>query len=376
MKQKIKSQNGAISLFVLLSMMFLLAFMFGAFSLVNKKNVSQIESLKETKRIYSEGESASDRYDAIFSSNNSTAVPISNIAQLKEVRDIKDSADESEVKYLTTGYTYSKSANYYLQNDIILDLENTIDKKNNLQDILLDYVLYNDKYNVDLNGHSIYYQKDDGSIWKIVCYQNIGDTENPNVFSSNPESIDYYGKSYYKTNFSILDEGISAYSRLWDTYNDIYKENFEFLLAYNNNDSYKFNIKDTKEYDVVTNYGLYNRWRQTNNPTKEEETTTGDGTAVALGYTHDFEGGTAKLAGYNGNSSEYSSLSSYSYWGGLTKSSENGICYLDGAVGNSSYYFPIGFSSEESLNEGKIPILTSTETNKTATECILLVRYK
>lgn len=383
MKKNIKNEKGAISLFVLLSMMFFLAFMLGAFTLVNRRNAVQIESLTETKRIYSNKASAKDQYDAIFVSSSNSLVPITNIDQLEKVKMVSDGT--VQYKYLINGkiYTYEKDATYVLQNDIIIDLDDTINGKNNLQNILYDYVLYNSSYKVNLNGHSIYYRmKSDGSLWKLVFYQNIGTISNKHLFSyTDSTSTDYYGKSYSPNLFSILDNVISPYSNTWDT-----NENFEFLLAYNNT-SEKFNIQN----------GIYNRWRQTNSPIKDTETVTTEteteGTEtttieitasnVATGYTHDFTGGTAKLAGYNGTAFSYESLETYGYWGGLMISSTNGSstpkCYLDGSVGSAKIYYPVGITTKYFPDDfdGNFSMeISSSGTNNTATECLLFVRYK
>lgn len=364
MKKNIKNQKGAISLFVLLSMMFFLAFMFGAFSLVSRRNAVQVEALKETKKIYSNDASARDKYDAIFASSTSSVVPITNFEQLKNVKATFD--NDSTVKYLINGnvYTYTKGATYVLQNDIILDLEDTVDGKNGLQDKLYDYVLYNANYKVNLNGHSIYYEKDDGSIWKLVCYQNMGDSSNPNLFNSIKGDPNYYGKSYNATTFSILDDGISPYSNQWIS-DDNTVQNFEFMLMYNT---------ESEKFDITN--GMYNRWRQTNNPTKEIETVTG--------YTHNFTGGTAKLTSYTGTASTYMSSEIYGYWGGLAKSSASNSCYLDGAVGHMYYHYAVAVITGD-WNGGKIPAAlyykNDASGNKqtyeiVATECLLFVRYK
>lgn len=393
MKKNIKNENGAISLFVLLSMMFFLFFMLGAFTLVNRRNAAQVEALKQTQKIYESGPSAGDKYDAIFaSSSTSSVVPITNIEQLINVE--KTFRNNTTIKYLIDGkvYTYTKGATYVLQDDIILDLEDTVDGKNNLGKVLVqdteteeykntiyDYVLYNSKYKVNLNGHSIYYKKDDGSLWKLVCYQNIGNSSNHNLFSSDSANANYYGKSYNEMTFSILDEGISPYSHLWSSIDDK-NQNFEFMLMYNT-DSGKFDVKDT-ETDGVIEYGMYNRWRQTNNPVKENETETEEGTEVAAGYTHNFTGGTAKLAGYTATASDYASSEAYGYWGGLTSSSSSDKnCYLDGSIGKEdTSYYPVGISNEDFLTENGIVVAKyiedEIETEKVATESLLFVRYK
>ena len=351
MKKNIKNQKGAISLFVLLSMMFFMAFMLGAFTLVNRRNATQVEALAETQKIYSNKPTASEQYDSIFVKSGTSVVPITNIDQLKQAQ---AATGTNKYKYLINGkvYTYEAGAEYVLQNDIILDFEDTIHNQSGLNSKLYDYVLYSSSYNINLNGHSIYYQMNDNSLWKLVWYQNVSTTSN--VLSATSGSTNYYGKSYGASTFSIMEDGITPYSHNWGT-----NLNFEFLLAYNNGTSNKFDITSSK---------LYNRWRQTNDPTKEARTTTTD-SSVAAGYTHNFTGGQAILADYTGAASSYASSSTYSYWGGLQKAVTASKCYLDGSIGNSESYFQVGVAT---LTSNKIPATSSSN----VTEGLLFVRYK
>lgn len=356
MKIKMKNQNGAISLFVLLSMMFFLAFMLGAFTLVNRRNIAQIEALAETKKIYSSGRTADEIYDSIFQTVGTSAVPITNIDQLHKVKDAAGGVNT--YKYLINGkiYTYAKDTNYVLQNDIILDLEDTINDsnyggRNQLYDSLYDYVLYNSSYRVNTNGHSIYYQKDDNSIWKLVCYHYIGtDSDNDAYkFDKNSGGDYYYGKSYDSKRFSILENGISAYANNW-LCNDNSIRKFEFMLMYTSGDNQQFDASK------------YNRWRQTNDPAKDQDTSDKypNGDYPAAGYTINFEGGTTEGLG-EGN-----------YWGGLVRARSSDNTYLDGSVGHTNWFFAVGSTKWHST----YGIPSSTATGGSAREGLLFVRYK
>lgn len=335
MKRNIKNQKGAISLFVLLSMMFFMAFMLGAFTLVNRRNATQMEALTETQKIYSNRPSAREQYDSIFVESGTSVVPITNIDQLKQA---KSATGATKYRYLINGkiYTYQSGATYVLQNDIILDFDDTFNGKNNLSsdDKILDYLLYASTYDINLNGHSIYYyRKADNTTWKLVFYQNIGTSSASNLFTSSN-----VGRNADTTKFSILDGGISAYSKPWAT-----NENYEFILMYSSN-SGKFS-KDK-----------YNRWRQTNDPTKETIANVTSGTATATG----FKSITNAIVGTG------------DVWGGLAKSTSTADCYLDGSTGSNSNTFSVGSYKFISSNG----ISTSAGADTTAKECLLFVRYK
>lgn len=339
MKNKLKNQKGAISLFVLLSMMFFMAFMLGAFTLVNRRNATQLEALSETQKIYSNKPTASEQYDSIFVQSGSSVVPITNIDQLKQVKIVTDS--NTKYKYLINGkvYTYEKNADYVLQNDIILDFDDTFNGKKatgtgTAKLEYYDYVLYNSTYNINLNGHSIYYQKkSDNSLWKLVCYQNANDSTN-GYFSANSVNPNYVGKAYTANAFSLIDDGIYAYKKEWAT-----DANYEFMLMYS--------IGTDSKFDTANKY---NRWRQKFNP--KDDTTDSVGTVQNVpGYS-----ATVSDIKLTGNS-----------WSGLTKSTRSET-YLDGSTSSGSWFYAV--ASKTAWNSG-IP-----SNSDAAKECLLFVRYK
>ena len=386
--KKMKNQKGAISLFVLLSMLFFLTFMLGAFSLASRRNATQVEALKETQDIYKSGASASDIYDSILVESD-TIIPVLTKAQLQKI--IEVTQDNSQANYVIDGklYTYKKDASYALQNDIVLDLEDEIHEKSDIT--IYDYMLYADTYNINQNGYDIYYRQKDGSIWKCISYQNIGNEANAKLFSTEIENEHYYGKSYAADRYSILENGIDMYRKAWDG-----NTNYEFMLMYNC-------------YDGLFNSYRYNRWRQKNNPALEKiedqvvvpeeelddntianvltntittenttntdtntdtntntNTSTGSSTTVtidkATGYTIDFTNGTIAGLGAGNN------------WGGLTRSTSL-VAYLDGAVGKEDVFYAVAVTA---FGEGNgIPVSSTTNAGTdTASECLLFIRVK
>ena len=346
--KKVKNQRGAISLFVILAMLFFMAFMIGAYSITTRRNSAQLDAARETAKIYSMGVDPNTAYDSMLSITSGSVVPISTIEQLKTLKAITEN-DAPEVNYTINGklYTYKKyktptddatkpNITYILNNDIILDLETEINK-NKMNVNLYDYMLYDKtNYNINLNNHNIYYRfARDNSLWKCVFYQNNYKTDlaynaDTDILGGGSEdnfinvSKDNAKKSFTPRLYSILDGGLTSFKNSNSSY-------YEFLLAYNCDENGEFNITD----------GVYNRWSQTNDPTKETEvvTTTSDTTNTT---TTDTVSVTQPVAGYSPISIGLTTDSVRdNYWGGLTLST-SAAAYLDGSVGHNDCYYSVG----------------------------------
>lgn len=342
--KRLKNQKGAISVFVILAMLFFLAFMIGTYTITARRNAAQLDAARETTKIYQMSVDPNTAYDSLLSITDGSVVPISTIEQLKTLKGITEKGDP-EVNYTINGklYTYKKyvkpteetkkpNITYILNNDIILDMKTEIDgHKTNVE--LYDYMLYDkEHYNINLNNHNIYYRLAkaddtdiaDDSLWKCVFYQNNYKTDTD--FSADTSDIgggtennfinaskDNAKKSFSSSNtrlYSILDGGITPYKNQNSNC-------YEFLLTYN--------CAENESFDIT--HGVYNRWQQTNDPTKEYEYPTTLGEAIADGYT-------SKVLGLSGNANQ-------NYWGGLVISSSD-ACYLDGSVGHSDCYYAVG----------------------------------
>ena len=172
MKINKKNQNGAISLFVLVSMLFFLTFMLGIFTLVNRRNVLQTENLKETQKIYSNKQSAAEQYDSLFNSANNSYVPVTNLEQLNVIKQVADNTNSNgSISYLIDGkvYEYSKDANYVLQNDIVIHKEDYDDNEELLYDIY-DFISPNSTYKFEAGKYTIFYERYNGSFGKLENY--------------------------------------------------------------------------------------------------------------------------------------------------------------------------------------------------------------
>ena len=166
MKANIKNQNGAISLFVLISMMFFLTFMLGAFTLVNRRNASQVESLSQLQKIYSSKPQADDIYDAMFADDNSV-IPITNLELLKKAKEVNDNNTTYNCFVDGKIYTYKKGAIYALKNDITITLDEYTDKQDLIDNEYIDYVVNLSRYKINTDNHTIYYEKADKSLAKL-----------------------------------------------------------------------------------------------------------------------------------------------------------------------------------------------------------------
>ena len=340
--KNIRNQKGAISLFVVLAMLFFLAFMLGVFSMVTRRNASQLEAVRETAKIYSSGVDANAIYDSMIATIDSTAIPISTPEQLKKLKEITEVTPTTTANYTINGhlYTYEKytidnKVSYVLANDIVLSLDEEIDGKSDIS--IYDYMLYDKtNYNINLNNHNIYYELSDGSLWKCIFYHDIGTSESPNLFVSNDEA----GKSYTAKKYSILANDIDEFKYPWS---DI--TNYEFLLTYNCN---------SDNDNQVFKSSVYQRWRKKHNPTVEYIADTSE----TIDHSDRLESITTGIGAKN-------------QWGGLTLSTHSKT-YLDGSVGVSDWFFAVGVKSF--FPDNGMP--TSSNIGRSASECLLFVRAK
>lgn len=367
--KKVKNQKGAISLFTILAMLFFLAFMIGVYTITTIRNSAQLDAVRETAKVYSMGIDPNTAYDSMLSITSGSVVPISTIEQLKALQNITEN-NAPEVNYTINGklYTYKKyktptddatkpNITYVLNNDIILDLETEINgHKMNLS--LYDYMLYDKtNYNINLNNHNIYYRfAKDNTLWKCVFYQNNYKTDTAynadnSILAGGSEdnfinsSKDNAKRSVTPRLYSILDGGLTPFK-------NSSSNSYEFILAYNCAENGEFNITD----------GVYNRWKQTNDPTKEAEAV-GDSTQTAIGYSSVQLGLTTDSSRDN-------------YWGGLVLSSNNSA-YLDGSVGDNSVYYSVG--TVDNWGKYGTPVSEYTGGKKvlnSASQTLLFVRVK
>ncbi len=133
---KTKNQKGAISMFVLMAMLFFLVTVVGIYTIGSKRAQTQTESVQLVKeKYYTEGEE-----NTIFEqrvSNSTTNIPIYTKEQLWSM----GSGKEVEIEGVI--YHFAASATYELKNDIVVNIE-------------ADMKMVNEA-NLTKNGYEIYY---------------------------------------------------------------------------------------------------------------------------------------------------------------------------------------------------------------------------
>lgn len=115
--KKLKSQNGAIAIIVLVSVLFLTMFLISSYMVISNKLKTQKDVINQTRQIY-ENYDLAEIYNSFF---NNGAIPIySNEQYFKIGSNEKVIIPETGGKY----YDFVDSANYILMNDLSISSQN------------------------------------------------------------------------------------------------------------------------------------------------------------------------------------------------------------------------------------------------------------
>lgn len=136
MKNKFKNQNGVISVFAMLAMLFFLLFILGAYMTVSRSNRTQKESNDEILKIYSTEVNAQDIYDEMIS-YDSDVIPLYTYEQVDNIG--------SGNFYAITGKIYYFKPTTNSSGGLVHDSDKNYELKNNLNVPDLNYV--HSKYN-------------------------------------------------------------------------------------------------------------------------------------------------------------------------------------------------------------------------------------
>lgn len=113
-KVSVKSEKGAVTLLVLVTILFFVMVLMSIYILVSNKTQAQIEMTRETRRIYGK-ETAKDIYSSFFGDN---IIPIYTAEQFKEIGSNKNiPINEEGAKY----YKFSAASTYVLMNDLAFE---------------------------------------------------------------------------------------------------------------------------------------------------------------------------------------------------------------------------------------------------------------
>jgi len=118
-KLNLKVQNGAISVFVLIAMLFFMVTIVGIYTITSARAQSQTETIEAIQgQYYTEGMENTVYNDKI--ADNNATIPIYTKEQLYLV----GSSKQVEIEGVL--YTFARNANYELQNDIVINIDNDI----------------------------------------------------------------------------------------------------------------------------------------------------------------------------------------------------------------------------------------------------------
>ena len=139
----LKSQKGAISLLVLITILFMTSFLVSTYIIGANKLQSELERTKEIKEIYDNHDEAEDTYNSYFEGN---VINIYTVEQLLNIG--KGTTLEIDGKM----YTFSEDAVYVL----MADLEFDVDNYSELLGENTDWIPIDEtNYIFDHNGHTI-----------------------------------------------------------------------------------------------------------------------------------------------------------------------------------------------------------------------------
>ena len=128
--KKIKSENGGITILVLVSILFMVSFLITSYVITANKVQTQKEIIQETRKIYESQRSMEEIYNSYFGDDE--IIPIYTAEQLLAI----GTGEELEINGKI--YTFSENAVYILKNDIDIIEENEEETYEPPQDIIID----------------------------------------------------------------------------------------------------------------------------------------------------------------------------------------------------------------------------------------------
>ena len=162
--RKFKSQVGAISVFVMIAMLFFLVTVIGVYTIVSRRGQAQTESLGLIQDKYCRDGEEIVRYDAKITSSDEK-IPVYTKEQFWSIGEARAVEIDGKIyDYSSTDYE-----KYELKNDIIVNIETDLARSK-----FKDDLFFSDK--IMKNGHEIlyYYQ---GKYYKPIAYSEDGTNE-------------------------------------------------------------------------------------------------------------------------------------------------------------------------------------------------------
>ena len=282
MIKSLKNQKGAISLFAVLSIMFFIAFMIGAYRIVSANNGMQITSLTTIKERYMKtDEDVKKDYNKIVSSDK--RIPISSYENFKQIGTKNSIIYNGKVYYCGDDKNYT----YYLTNDIAFDLDREYDSNSGkLETAKGDFIPPSIKLQTHLEDSETTYKIEPGQFdivyyknnekYKLLEYQHGDYTKidkNSDVAgfkTVNTNKYYYYGvlKSYSD---DIADPETDRYKTSDGKYNHLLIYNIPNTSALNSALS-SVGMSGRIENGGFFTPGLYVKWEQTSSILSESAT--------------------------------------------------------------------------------------------------------
>ena len=191
-----KKEKGAISLFVVLAMLFFIVFVVGSYTMISRKSQQQAESNAELKNAYvRDGE---EQYDSIVGVTD-------NVIPIRNKQDFYKIGSGAEIIDSNTGLSYiaTPEAEYSIKSTISIPIEEIAGFKGDATDDyrFKDFVVYgktdttdSNKYKVDCESNANIVYTLNGEIYKLLVYSATGNDTDPNSDYSYLESELYIYK--------------------------------------------------------------------------------------------------------------------------------------------------------------------------------------
>lgn len=167
------NERGIISLFVLLSMLFLLVFVFTIYEIIDNRYKNDEYKNDELSKLYSKN--MNEIHNAKYSKEDEI-IPIYNIDEFNNIGTGRFMQIKDKI------YECSRSKTYLLKENIIIDLKEDVMVSNYMFNV---YKLYDETYDIEVTGDNslyFYYPNEKGNYWKNVVYQKF-DSKNKDFVS-------------------------------------------------------------------------------------------------------------------------------------------------------------------------------------------------
>lgn len=235
--KKFKSNRGAITILVLVTVLFFIAFLISLYIIISNKVQTQKEFISQTRKIYKSDKTMEEIYNSYFSNNE--VIPIYTAEQFKKITTLDENntllgenATEQVIVNEENGkiYEYSAKGVYVLKNDIYLSEEWYVDQliegvilQTNGYKIIADGIEYPYTWIEDnLKERGILAQEDTLSDEILIKIANAMDASDLSVecFTVAKRRIDsteydcvlyLYGKIIQET--YIVGDGVESYNK-------------------------------------------------------------------------------------------------------------------------------------------------------------------